>query len=125
MMAELAAPVLSVASAAPDRQHYLMQPDLGRRLAALRYFHRAAGHEAVGGVDRGVHRVGAGRLALHHVASLLGDLEALAPVLRDDVCVVVEPVQSEGGVIRVFPCWPAARDASFTLQAKGYAQDPG
>ena len=28
-------------------------------------------------------------------------------------------LQSEGGVIRVFPCWPAARDASFTLQAKG------
>ena len=33
-LAELAAPVLSVASAAPDRQHYLMRPDLGRRLAA-------------------------------------------------------------------------------------------
>jgi ethanolamine ammonia-lyase small subunit len=32
-LAELAAPVLSVASAAPDRQHYLMRPDLGRRLA--------------------------------------------------------------------------------------------
>ncbi|WP_194925403.1 glycosyl hydrolase family 95 catalytic domain-containing protein [Catenulispora pinisilvae] len=28
-------------------------------------------------------------------------------------------MQSEDGVIRVFPCWPAARDASFTLQAKG------
>src|SRR5689334_4535897 len=33
-LAELAVPVLSVASAAPDRQHYLMRPDLGRRLAA-------------------------------------------------------------------------------------------
>jgi ethanolamine ammonia-lyase small subunit len=32
-LAELAAPVLSVASAASDRQHYLMRPDLGRRLA--------------------------------------------------------------------------------------------
>jgi ethanolamine ammonia-lyase small subunit len=32
-LAELAAPVLSVASAAPDRQRYLMRPDLGRRLA--------------------------------------------------------------------------------------------
>ncbi|MEZ0115197.1 hypothetical protein ABH920_009232 [Catenulispora sp. EB89] len=28
-------------------------------------------------------------------------------------------LQSEDGVIRVFPCWPAARDASFTLLAKG------
>jgi hypothetical protein len=28
-------------------------------------------------------------------------------------------MQSEGGVIRVFPCWPAARNASFTLLAKG------
>ena len=33
-LAELAAPVLTVASAAPDRQHYLMRPDLGRQLAA-------------------------------------------------------------------------------------------
>jgi ethanolamine ammonia-lyase small subunit len=32
-LAELAAPVLTVASAATDRQHYLMRPDLGRRLA--------------------------------------------------------------------------------------------
>jgi len=31
--AGLAPQVLSVASAAPDRQHYLMRPDLGRRLA--------------------------------------------------------------------------------------------
>ncbi|NUP50160.1 MAG: hypothetical protein HOW97_23040, partial [Catenulispora sp.] len=28
-------------------------------------------------------------------------------------------MQSEGGVIRVFPCWPTARNASFTLLAKG------
>src|SRR5258705_2613792 len=33
-LAELAAPVLTVASAAPDRQRYLMRPDLGRQLAA-------------------------------------------------------------------------------------------
>jgi ethanolamine ammonia-lyase small subunit len=33
-LAPLAAPVLSVASAAPDRQRYLMRPDLGRRLAS-------------------------------------------------------------------------------------------
>jgi ethanolamine ammonia-lyase small subunit len=32
-LAELAAPVLTVASAAPDRQLYLMRPDLGRQLA--------------------------------------------------------------------------------------------
>src|SRR5262245_41909134 len=32
-LAELAAPVLTVASAATDRQRYLMRPDLGRRLA--------------------------------------------------------------------------------------------
>jgi ethanolamine ammonia-lyase small subunit len=32
-LAELAAPVLTVASAAPDRQRYLMRPDLGRQLA--------------------------------------------------------------------------------------------
>jgi len=32
-MAELAAPVLTIASAAGDRQRYLMRPDLGRRLA--------------------------------------------------------------------------------------------
>jgi ethanolamine ammonia-lyase small subunit len=32
-LAELSAPVLSVASAAPDRHHYLMRPDLGRQLA--------------------------------------------------------------------------------------------
>ena len=28
-------------------------------------------------------------------------------------------MQSEDGAIRVFPCWPTARDASFTLLAKG------
>ncbi|WP_034088344.1 glycosyl hydrolase family 95 catalytic domain-containing protein [Streptacidiphilus albus] len=28
-------------------------------------------------------------------------------------------MQSEAGVIRVFPCWPSSRDASFTLLAKG------
>jgi ethanolamine ammonia-lyase small subunit len=33
-LAALNMPVLSVASAAPDRQSYLMRPDLGRRLAA-------------------------------------------------------------------------------------------
>jgi len=33
-LAKLTTPVLTVASAAPDRQHYLMRPDLGRRLAA-------------------------------------------------------------------------------------------
>jgi ethanolamine ammonia-lyase small subunit len=33
-LAELAAPVLTVASAAPDRQRYLVRPDLGRQLAA-------------------------------------------------------------------------------------------
>jgi ethanolamine ammonia-lyase small subunit len=33
-LAELAAPVLTVASAATDRQRYLMRPDLGRRLAS-------------------------------------------------------------------------------------------
>jgi ethanolamine ammonia-lyase small subunit len=32
-LAELGRPILSVASAAADRQHYLMRPDLGRRLA--------------------------------------------------------------------------------------------
>jgi ethanolamine ammonia-lyase small subunit len=32
-LADLAAPVLTVASAATDRQHYLMRPDLGRQLA--------------------------------------------------------------------------------------------
>jgi ethanolamine ammonia-lyase small subunit len=33
-MAGLGLPVLEIASAADDRQHYLMRPDLGRRLAA-------------------------------------------------------------------------------------------
>jgi ethanolamine ammonia-lyase small subunit len=33
-MSGLGVPVLEVASAADDRQHYLMRPDLGRRLAA-------------------------------------------------------------------------------------------
>jgi ethanolamine ammonia-lyase small subunit len=33
-LAELGGSVLAVASAAEDRQHYLMRPDLGRRLAA-------------------------------------------------------------------------------------------
>jgi ethanolamine ammonia-lyase small subunit len=32
-LAAISLPVLAVASAAPDRQHYLMRPDLGRRLA--------------------------------------------------------------------------------------------
>src|SRR5262249_56325061 len=32
-LAGLGGPVLTVASAAADRQHYLMRPDLGRRLA--------------------------------------------------------------------------------------------
>ena len=32
-LAALGAPVLTVESAAADRQHYLMRPDLGRRLA--------------------------------------------------------------------------------------------
>src|SRR5215472_7871582 len=34
LIAELGVPVLDIASAAADRQHYLMRPDLGRRLAA-------------------------------------------------------------------------------------------
>jgi ethanolamine ammonia-lyase small subunit len=33
-LAKLGLPVLSVASASKDRQHYLMRPDLGRRLAS-------------------------------------------------------------------------------------------
>src|SRR5262245_45707556 len=48
-LAPLALPVLAVASAAADRQHYLMRPDLGRRLAgdaeARLAAHAGSGHD--------------------------------------------------------------------------------
>jgi ethanolamine ammonia-lyase small subunit len=51
-LAGLGLPVLAVASAAPDRQHYLMRPDLGRSLApeaaAMLAAHRG---EDTGGYD--------------------------------------------------------------------------
>src|SRR5215510_3123934 len=47
----LGLPVLAVASAAADRQHYLMRPDLGRRLAgdaeARLAAHAGSGHDVV------------------------------------------------------------------------------
>src|SRR5499427_2363322 len=50
-LAPLALPVLAVASAAADRTHYLMRPDLGRRLAGDAEARLAAyagrGHDAV------------------------------------------------------------------------------
>ena len=50
-LAPLALPVLAVASAATDRTHYLMRPDLGRRLAgdaeARLAAHAGSGHDAV------------------------------------------------------------------------------
>src|SRR5262245_16038547 len=55
-LAPLALPVLAVASAAADRTHYLMRPDLGRRLAgedaARLAAHARSGHDA-GGVLAG------------------------------------------------------------------------
>jgi len=48
-LAPLGLPVLAVASAAQDRQHYLMRPDLGRRLAddaaALLAAHAGSGYD--------------------------------------------------------------------------------
>src|SRR5262245_59099843 len=50
-LAPLALPVLTVASAAADRTHYLMRPDLGRRLAGdadtRLAAHAGSGHDAV------------------------------------------------------------------------------
>jgi ethanolamine ammonia-lyase small subunit len=50
-LAQLGLPVLAVASAAADRQHYLMRPDLGRRLAgdaaARLAAHAGSGHDVV------------------------------------------------------------------------------
>src|SRR6516225_881735 len=50
-LAPLGLPVLAVASAAADRTHYLMRPDLGRRLAgdaeARLAAHAAGGHDVV------------------------------------------------------------------------------
>jgi ethanolamine ammonia-lyase small subunit len=50
-LAPLALPVLAVASAAADRTHYLMRPDLGRRLAgdaeARLAAHAGSGHNVV------------------------------------------------------------------------------
>src|SRR6266550_615291 len=50
-LAPLGLPVLAVASAAADRAHYLMRPDLGRRLAgdaaARLAAHAGSGHDVV------------------------------------------------------------------------------
>jgi len=54
-LAPLGLPVLSIASAAQDRQQYLMRPDLGRRLAddaaALLAAHVGGGRDAGSGYD--------------------------------------------------------------------------
>lgn len=52
-LATLGLPVLAVASAAPDRQHYLMRPDLGRSLApqATAVLAAQSGAAAGGGYD--------------------------------------------------------------------------
>ena len=54
-LAPLGLPVLSIASAAQDRQQYLMRPDLGRRLAddaaALLAAHAGGSRDAASGYD--------------------------------------------------------------------------
>jgi len=76
----LALPVLAVASAATDRTHYLMRPDLGRRLAgdaeARLAAHAGSGHDAVFVIADGL----SARAVEMHARPLL---EAALPRLKD------------------------------------------
>jgi ethanolamine ammonia-lyase small subunit len=77
-IAGLGQPVLAVASAAPDRQHYLMRPDLGRRLApdaGAAFAPHATGHDAVFVISDGL----SARAVQTHAAPVLA---AMLPALR-------------------------------------------
>src|SRR5215470_3985681 len=76
----LGLPVLAVASAAADRQHYLMRPDLGRRLAgdaeARLAAHAGSGHDVAVVIADGL----SARAVEMHVRPLL---DAALPRLQD------------------------------------------
>ena len=78
-VASLGLPVLAVASAAEDRQRYLMRPDLGRRLApgaqAMLAAHRANGFDVVFVVADGL----SARAVQTHAKPVLADV---LPLLR-------------------------------------------
>ena len=79
-LAPLGPPVLAVASAAADRQHYLMRPDLGRRLAgdaeARLAAHAGSGHDVVVVIADGL----SARAVETHARPLL---EAALPRLKE------------------------------------------
>src|SRR6266480_1022600 len=79
--ASLGFPVLAVASAAQDRQHYLMRPDLGRRLsddaAALLASHAGSGFDAAVVIADGL---SAGAVATHAEPVLAQVLPRLAGI---------------------------------------------
>jgi ethanolamine ammonia-lyase small subunit len=76
----LGPPVLEVASAVPDRQRYLMRPDLGRRLAPdseATFAPHAAAYDVVFAVTDGL----SARAVEMHAAPVLA---AMLPLLRKD-----------------------------------------
>src|SRR5262249_56537913 len=79
-LARLALPVLAVAGAAADRTHYLMRPDLGRRLAgdaeARLAAHAGSGHDVAFVIADGL----SARAVEAHARPLL---EAALPRLKD------------------------------------------
>src|SRR5919197_2027408 len=78
-LAPLGLPVLAVASAAQDRQHYLMRPDLGRRLSddatALLASHAGSGFDVAFVIADGL---SAGAVATHAQPVLAQVLPRLA-----------------------------------------------
>jgi ethanolamine ammonia-lyase small subunit len=78
-LAQLGLPVLTVASAVHDRQHYLMRPDLGRQLAAgagaMLASYRADGHDVAFVVADGL----SARAVQQHACPVLAEL---IPALR-------------------------------------------
>jgi ethanolamine ammonia-lyase small subunit len=76
----LGLPVLAVASAARDRQHYLMRPDLGRQLApaadAVLRAHTGSGHDVALVVTDGLSARAVERHAVPLLAALLPQLQA-------------------------------------------------
>src|SRR5712691_12947194 len=73
-LSALGRPVLAVASAAPDRQQYLMRPDLGRQLgpqaAAVLAPHAGSGHDLVFVISDGL----SARAVETHAPPLLAQL---------------------------------------------------
>jgi ethanolamine ammonia-lyase small subunit len=84
-LGELGGPVVSIASAAPDRQSYLMRPDLGRRLAADALLPQAGAYDTVFVVADGLSaravELHARPVLAHAMTSLRGEGWKLAPLV--------------------------------------------